>query len=88
MSKAYRKHAVEKAVRRFTEHEWFCADSILPMATDCLPQRSMSINVFAVAKALCVLESRGALLARKKNGVKEYSRVKGEWDDGCSHFHA
>lgn len=87
MSKAYRKYAVEKAVQGFTEHEWFCADSILPKATECLPQRSMSINVFAVAKALRVLESRGALLARKKNGVKEYSRVEGEWD-GRAHFHA
>lgn len=87
MSKAYRKHAVEKAVQDFTEHEWFCADSILPKATECLPQRSMSINVFAVAKALRVLESRGALHARKKNGVKEYSRVEGEWD-GRAHFHA
>jgi hypothetical protein len=87
LSKAYRKHAVEDAVRAFQEHEWFCADSILPRATECLPQRSMSINVFAVAKALRVLESRGVLHARKKNGVKEYSRVEGEWD-GRAHFHA
>lgn len=88
MSKPYRKHAVEKAVQDFSEHEWFCADSILPRATECLPQRSMSINVFAVAKALSVLETRGALHARKRHGVKEYSRVVGEWEDGRAHFHA
>lgn len=87
MSKAYRKHAVERAVQDFNEHEWFCADSILPSAVRALKQSHMSINVFSVAKALRVLESRGVLNARKKNGVKEYSRVEGEWD-GRSHFHA
>jgi len=88
MSKAYRKVAVEKAVAGFDEHEWFCADSILPKATEALPQSHMSMNVYAVAKALKVLAGRGALLERKRNGVKEYSRVQGEWDDGRSHFHA
>ena len=87
MSKAYRKHAVVRAVQDFDEHEWFCADSLLPAATQALPQSHMSINVFAVAKALRVLESRGVLHARKRNGIKEYSRVEGEWD-GRAHFHA
>ena len=87
MSKAYRKYAVETAIGDFTEHEWFCADSLLPSATQALPQSHMSINVYSVAKALKVLAGRGALHERKRNGVKEYSRVEGEWD-GRSHFHA
>tara|TARA_R110000803_G_scaffold82288_3_gene148427 strand:+ start:722 stop:985 length:264 start_codon:yes stop_codon:yes gene_type:complete len=87
MSKAYRKHAVAKAIESWDISEWFSADSILPRAHEALPQSHMSINVYAVAKALTVLESKGVLSSRKSGGVKEYSRIEGVWD-GRSHFHA
>ena len=87
MSKQYRKFAVERAVQEWEQtDDWFSADALLPRAIQALPQSHMHMNVFAVAKALRILESKGALEGRKKNGVKEYRRV-GAWD-GRSHFHA
>lgn len=87
MSKQYRKFAVEKAILDWEETEdWFSADALLPRAIQALPQRHMHMNVFAVAKALSILEGKGALEGRKRNGVKEYRRA-GAWC-GRSHFHA
>jgi hypothetical protein len=89
MSKAYRAKAVEKAVAGWnhSEHAWFSSDAILPSATDALPQSRMGLNVYAVAKALRIMESRGMLESRKVRGVKEYRRIEAEWD-GRSHLHA
>ncbi len=87
MSKQYRKFAVERAVQDWEQtYEWFSADALLPRAIIALPQAHMHMNVYAVAKALRILESKGALEGRKKNGVKEYRRA-GVWC-GRSHFHA
>jgi hypothetical protein len=87
MSKSYRKFAVEKAVQEWeSSDDWFSADALLPRAIQSLPQSHMHMNVFAVAKALCILEKKGALEGRKRNGIKEYRRA-GVWD-GRSHFHA
>ena len=88
MGKGYRKRAVERAVDEWDISEWFSADSILPRAIISLPQKHMCVTVYAVAKALRMLEGKGALEGRKKNGVKEYRRIEGAWVDGCSHFHA
>lgn len=87
MSKQYRKFAVESAVQEWQDSgEWFSADALLPRAIEALPQRHMHMNVYAVAKALRILEGKGALEARKRGGIKEYRRA-GVWD-GRSHFHA
>jgi len=87
MSKKYRKFAVEDAVQEWDDSiDWFNADALLPRAIDALPQSHMHMNVYAVAKALLILEGKGALEGRKKGGIKEYRRV-GVWD-GRSHFHA
>ena len=51
------------------------------------PQSRMGLNVYAVAKALRIMESRGMLESRKVRGVKEYRRIEAEWD-GRSHLHA
>ena len=87
MSKQYRKFAVEAAVQDWHDSaDWFSADALLPRAIEALPQSHMHMNVYAVAKALRILEVKGALEGRKKRGIKEYRRV-GVWD-GRSHFHA
>jgi len=87
MSKQYRKFAVETAVQDWDESaDWFSADALLPRAVEALPQSHMHMNVYAVAKALRILEVKGALEGRKKRGIKEYRRA-GVWD-GRSHFHA
>tara|TARA_R110002012_G_scaffold235969_1_gene409682 strand:- start:470 stop:736 length:267 start_codon:yes stop_codon:yes gene_type:complete len=88
MGKGYRRVAVEKAVNEWDLHNWFSADSILPNAILSLPQKHMCVTVYAVAKALRMLEGKGVLLGRKVNGIKEYQKVEGAWSDGCSHFHA
>lgn len=89
MTKPYRAKAVRAAVEGWDhgEHEWFSSDALLPFATRALPQSRMGLNVYAVAKCLRVMESKGLLISRKSRGVKEYRRVEGEWD-GSSHLHA
>jgi len=87
MSKQYRKFAVERAVEGWEDSaDWFSADALLPRAIQALPQSHMHMNVYAVAKALRILEGKGALEGRKRGGIKEYRRA-GVWD-GSSHFHA
>lgn len=85
--KSYRKKAVERAVQDWDDSiDWFSADALLPRAIQALPQNHCHISVFAVGKALTILELKGALESRKVNGTKQYRRL-GEWD-GRSHFHA
>ena len=86
--KTYREPTVYNAVSLWNISEWFSSNQLLPKAVELLPQSSMSINVYAVAKILRVFESRGLLEARKKNGVKENRRIREEWPYGDSHFHA
>lgn len=89
MGKGYRGLAVEAAVQSWTISEWFTCEQILGHAVECLPQRSMSINVYSLSRYLTAMERRGSLLSRRNgSGTKEYRRVEGEEDDGCSHLYA
>ena len=68
--------------------EWFTADQLLPKVMEELPQKTMSVNVYAVSRFLRIMEARGQIIARKNGyGVKEFSKIEGE-DDGRSHFYA
>ena len=89
MSKKYRMPAVAAAVQNWDLSEWFTADQLLPRAMEELPQKTMSINVYSVSRYLRMIEARGGLLSRLNgSGTKEFRRIDGGEDDGCSHFYA
>tara|TARA_R110002153_G_scaffold17509_9_gene61069 strand:- start:2728 stop:3003 length:276 start_codon:yes stop_codon:yes gene_type:complete len=88
VSKKYRAPAVKAAVQNWEISEWFTADQLLPKVMEELPQKTMSVNVYAVSRFLRIMEARGQIIARKNGyGVKEFSKIEGE-DDGRSHFYA
>jgi hypothetical protein len=89
VGKKYRGLAVEAAVETWEISDWFTAEQLLPKVVECLPQRGMSVNVYAVSRFLRFMEAKGSLLSRMaSSGVKEYSRIEGGDDNGSAYLYA
>ena len=46
-NKAYREPAIKAAVQNWNLSEWFTAEQLLPKVMEELPQKTMSVNVYA-----------------------------------------
>jgi hypothetical protein len=87
--KPYREATVVAAIEQWDISEWFTANSLQEKVKQVAPQKNMTLSVRSIGNYLRMLEARGLLEARSsKFHCKEYTPVKGEWPDGCYHFHA
>ena len=81
MAKTYKHTAVKTAVEQWKRSEWFTAGELLDLATQVNKQPRGGLNVFSVSRILMVLEARGHVSSRWKNGKKEYRR-----EEDASHY--